>query len=179
MITIGKLAKLHGLSRSTLLYYDSIGLLKPNGRSANGYRRYADKDAARLESICEYRQAGLSLDDIRRVLDGGASDLETVLAKRLERLGEEIRELREQQRFILGILKEGPHAQVGTLDKAAWTALLASCGLSESDMMNWHARFERFAPQEHARFLAFLNIPRDEIESIRKRSRARRVTQAR
>ncbi len=40
MITIGRLARRFGLSRSTLLYYDSIGLLSPSTRSAKDYRLY-------------------------------------------------------------------------------------------------------------------------------------------
>ena len=64
MITVGRLAKRFGLSRSTLLYYDSIGLLRPTGRSAKGYRLYSEDDAARLEKICLYRQTGLSLDEV-------------------------------------------------------------------------------------------------------------------
>jgi DNA-binding transcriptional MerR regulator len=36
--TIKKLAQLAGTSVRTLHYYDEIGLLKPEYRSANGYR---------------------------------------------------------------------------------------------------------------------------------------------
>jgi len=38
MFLITELARKHGLSRSTLLYYDRIGLLTPSGRSEAGYR---------------------------------------------------------------------------------------------------------------------------------------------
>ena len=69
MYTIGRLAKKFKLSRSTLLYYDSIGLLKPSSRSQGEYRLYSEQDAKRLELICTYRQAGLALKDIGRVLD--------------------------------------------------------------------------------------------------------------
>lgn len=169
--TISKLAKHHGLSRSTLLYYDSIGLLRPNGRASNGYRRYSEKDSDRLSMICLYRRAGLPLRDIRRVLDGGASELETALTRRLQRLNEEIEELREQQRLILGVLKAKPHAGSARFDKSSWASLLAASGFSADDMMQWHAVFERRAPADHQRFLEFLHIPPDEIAGIRERSR--------
>ena len=48
MYTVGHLARSFGLSRSTLLYYDSIGLCKPSGRSAANYRTYTEKDRERL-----------------------------------------------------------------------------------------------------------------------------------
>ena len=38
-LTIGRLARQHGLSRSTLLYYDRIDLLHPSGRSSAGLMR--------------------------------------------------------------------------------------------------------------------------------------------
>ena len=63
------LARRHGLSRATLLYYDRIGLLKPSARRTNGYRHYAPRDDERLRQICLYRQTGLPLADIRRLFD--------------------------------------------------------------------------------------------------------------
>ena len=84
MYTIGKLGRKFDLSRTTLLYYDSIGLLKPCSRTESRYRQYSDDDAKRLEQICRYRQAGLSLDEIKRVLDSPESNLAQVLEKRLD-----------------------------------------------------------------------------------------------
>ena len=40
--SISKLARACGLSRSTLLYYDRLGLLPPSGRTGSGYRCYSD-----------------------------------------------------------------------------------------------------------------------------------------
>lgn len=41
MYHISQLAQQFGLSRSTLLYYDRIGLLSPSARSEAGYRQYS------------------------------------------------------------------------------------------------------------------------------------------
>ncbi|MFC1747364.1 MerR family DNA-binding transcriptional regulator [Pseudomonadota bacterium] len=38
MHTIGEVSKRFSISRSTLLYYDAIGLLSPSGRSNANYR---------------------------------------------------------------------------------------------------------------------------------------------
>ncbi len=64
MYTIRKLAAEFGLSRSTLLYYDSIGLLKPSSRSESGYRQYSEGDNKQLRQICTYRQMGLQLKEL-------------------------------------------------------------------------------------------------------------------
>ena len=90
MYTIGKLASRFNLSRSTLLYYDSIGLLQPSSRTESEYRQYSEDDFRRLEQICRYRRTGLSLTEIKRVLDSPETDLTQVLEKRLDELNEEI-----------------------------------------------------------------------------------------
>ena len=48
MLTVTRLARHFGLSRSALLYYESIGLLKPGRRNGNNYRAYSDRDMLRL-----------------------------------------------------------------------------------------------------------------------------------
>ncbi|MCP3961623.1 MAG: MerR family transcriptional regulator, partial [bacterium] len=64
MLTISQVAARFGLSRSTLLYYDSIGLLSPSLRSRANYRLYSPADVERMELIDLYRQAGLALKDV-------------------------------------------------------------------------------------------------------------------
>ena len=95
MFTIGRLAKQYGLSRSTLLYYDSIGLFKPTSRGNGEYRLYSRADAERLEQIRTYRKAGLKLKDIKLILDAPDNDLTAILENRLEELNREIEALRE------------------------------------------------------------------------------------
>ena len=56
MLTISQLGRRFGLSRSTLLYYDSIGLLSPSLRSRANYRLYSRSDVERMELIDVYRQ---------------------------------------------------------------------------------------------------------------------------
>ncbi len=55
-MTIGELSRKFELSRSTLRYYDRIGLLPPSGSTAANYRIYTEKDVQRLEKICLYRK---------------------------------------------------------------------------------------------------------------------------
>jgi DNA-binding transcriptional MerR regulator len=170
--TIGALARRYGLSRSTLLYYDRIGLLRPAGRSANGYRQYAPADEARLEKIVTYRNTGASMRDIRRMLDDGSGSLRVVLDQRLQQLNEDIAGLREQQRFILGLLKcRKGTSRVGVMNVRLWIRLLEASGVDEEARNRWHSAFERSSPASHQRFLEFLRLPHDEIARIRRRSR--------
>ncbi|MFG1794849.1 MerR family transcriptional regulator [Nocardia sp. NPDC049149] len=73
--TVGAVAQMTGVSVRTLHHYDEIGLLRPSGRSANGYRRYGDLDLDRLQRILFYRELDFSLDHIASVLnEAGLSD---------------------------------------------------------------------------------------------------------
>ena len=86
------------------MYYESIGLLKPPARSAGNYRRYGERDLQRLQQICAYRHAGLTLDDIRAIItqpDRRESDAAAVLKRRLVALDAEIETRRAHQRAIL------------------------------------------------------------------------------
>lgn len=171
-ITIGQLAKHSGLSRSTLLYYDSIGLLKPSGRSSANYRRYTKKDADRLEMICLYRQMGLSMASIGEILKSPKSSAREILEKRLLMLAKEISRLRDQQHMIIRMLGDRSlRKRIPVLDKEGWIALLRSCGLDDQAMSKWHQEFEKFSPVLHQEFLEGLGIPGKEIDLIRQRSK--------
>lgn len=166
-VTVGRLGRRFGLSRSTLLYYHRIGLLVPSRGGGGDYRRYSDDDVARLEAIVRYRAAGVPLADIARILDGQQPELAEVLERRLDALNREIAELREQQRVIVGILAtDAAHRGVGVMSRHRWTELLAAAGFTEADMRRWHQVFERHAPDEHREFLRFLCIPDSDIARI-------------
>lgn len=171
MLTISQLAQRYDLSRSTLLYYDKIGLLSPSLRSAANYRLYSDDDVERMERIDVYRRAGLSLKAIARVLDSGQSAATDLLGARLQALNEEIRALRRQQQMIASLLQsEVTLRATRTLDKEGWVAILRATGLSDEDMERWHIEFEKLSPQAHQDFLESLGLEDDEIGRIRKGS---------
>ena len=57
MMTVNEVSKLTGVSIRTLQYYDTIGLLKPDGYTASGYRLYDDTALERLQQILERHYA--------------------------------------------------------------------------------------------------------------------------
>lgn len=167
--TISQLAKLAGLSRSTLLYYDRIGLLAAAGRSQAGYRLYSEQNLQRLERICALRAAGLSLKDIQKMLAAKSAPGVQILERRLAELGAEAVRIRQQQHLIAEMLKQVPRKKkIQVMDKAEWVRLLAAAGMDEAAMRNWHTEFERSAPEMHREFLLSLGIPSAEVRTIRK-----------
>lgn len=176
MYTVGQLAKLFGLSRSTLLYYDEIGVLSPSARSASNYRLYSDDDVQRMERIKVYREAGLSLEAINSLLRDDSDSVPAVLERHLQELSREIARLRHQQHLMGELLGSAQMFQGSrSLTKDQWVALLASTGMTEDGMSKWHAEFEKNFPEAHQDFLESLGIPDEEIAMIRKYSAGEKV----
>jgi MerR family transcriptional regulator, thiopeptide resistance regulator len=167
MLTVSKLAERCGLSRSTLLYYESIGLMRPVVRSYGNYRCYGERDLARLQQICVYRDAGLKLEDIRALLDGRQTDASSVLQRRLSELNGEIETLRGHQRAILRLLQNKTFRRIKVITKDKWVEIMRACGFTDDQMHRWHGQFEKMAPGEHQEFLEFLHIQPEEIKTIR------------
>ncbi len=69
MKSVNEVSKLSGVSRRTLQYYDEIGLLPPSKVRESGYRYYNDDSLRRLWSILFYKELGMSLNDIRLLLE--------------------------------------------------------------------------------------------------------------
>ena len=172
MYTIGQLSKRSGLSRSTLLYYDRKGLLSPTGRTQANYRLYSEKDLTRLELILSYRETGISLEQIKQLLDSQSNQSITILEQRLDNLNHEIADLREQQKTIIKLLENNAlHRKSRTLTKQKWIDILRATGMSDDDMHQWHVEFERNMPEAHQDFLESLGIDKKEIKAIRARSK--------
>jgi DNA-binding transcriptional MerR regulator len=93
MLTIKQLSTLAGVTPRTLHHYDQIGLLKPSRIGENGYRYYGDESMLHLQQILFYRELGLPLEEIKKIM--GRRDFEVLaaleshkgeLSKRIQRL---------------------------------------------------------------------------------------------
>jgi DNA-binding transcriptional MerR regulator len=173
MFTVTQLARQCGLSRTALLYYESIGLMHPPQRTGGNYRCYGQADRERLLQICAYRNAGLKLEDIRDLLTarGRSTNAQGVLERRLLELDAEIGALRAHQKTILQLLGNKALRKDEMITKEKWVGIMKGSGFTSEQMNGWHAEFERSAPEEHQEFLEFLHIPAAEIQAIRQQSR--------
>ncbi|MFD0115648.1 MerR family transcriptional regulator [Streptomyces sp. NPDC058320] len=66
---IGEVARRSGVSARMLRHYESLGLVRPSGRTGSGYREYSGEDVRRIFHIESLRSLGLSLREIGRALD--------------------------------------------------------------------------------------------------------------
>lgn len=164
---ISALAARHGLSRSTLLYYDAEGILSPSARTAAGYRIYDEADDRRLRAICHYRAFGLGMEEIRTLLAAPEDAVHAALERQFERLSAQVHELRHQQGMIVAFLQDHAARPAVITSRAAWMATLRRLGFDETQMRRFHAAFEKLAPEAHQEFLEHLRIPPAEIALTR------------
>jgi DNA-binding transcriptional MerR regulator len=68
-VLIGEVARRSGVSARMLRHYDSLGLVRPTGRTVGGYREYTPEDIRRIFYVEGLRSLGLSLRQIARTLD--------------------------------------------------------------------------------------------------------------
>jgi MerR family transcriptional regulator, thiopeptide resistance regulator len=170
--SISQIARQCGLSRSTLLYYDRIGLLRPSGRTASGYRYYLPADGARLERIRRFREAGLTLKEIRTVLSSGGKPGTKLVESRLRETADSIVRLKGQQRLLAGMLRRVAAGKCrATVDTQLWVEMLEAAGMDDAAKKRWHMEFERRAPEGHREFLLSLGIPAGVVARIRSWSR--------
>jgi DNA-binding transcriptional MerR regulator len=100
-VLIGEVARHSGVSTRMLRHYDSLGLVRPTGRTVGGYREYSAEDIRRIFHVESLRSLGLSLRQIGRALEDPAftpsalvGDLIRSTEDRLEREQELLERLR-------------------------------------------------------------------------------------
>lgn len=122
MLKVGELARRSGLTVRTLHHYDSIGLLKPSGRSDAGYRLYNRDDVARLHQVQALRRFGMALADIGHFLAQPGASLPDLIARQIDSLDHQIAEaakLRAQLSALRGQLLAGEEPEL-----ASWLTTL-------------------------------------------------------
>jgi DNA-binding transcriptional MerR regulator len=102
---IGDLTQRAGVTPRTVRYYESIGLLPPGEREGHGQHYYNEETLARLRKIDQLKQLGLSLDEIRDVIDlyftdpSGVQPKQKVLAILRQHLAETDQKIGALQQF--------------------------------------------------------------------------------
>lgn len=121
LYTSGEFAKLTGVNKRTLHYYNSIGLFSPEVIEKNGYHYYTCFQFAQLELILTLRKIGLSIDEIRKyVTEPSDESFSRIMEKKKKLIDASIKQLLSVQAFLeqkSERLKIGTHSKHGAIEQ--------------------------------------------------------------
>jgi DNA-binding transcriptional MerR regulator len=106
LLSISQFAAFTGISRSTLIYYDEIGLFSPVSRGDNNYRYYSHQQIITVNFINVLRDLSVPVKEIRELVRNRTPESVNDLMMRQEQnLKQKIRWLRESQKVIRTVRK--------------------------------------------------------------------------
>ena len=123
---ISELARRCGLARSTLLYYEKLGVIE-GVRAANGYRHYDEADLQRLQMVQALQAGGLSLKQCLACLAGEIDKAE--LRARVEELDIELARMQRARDLLADLAGMSAH--------------------SGEEFKAWQLQLQREAPQAY------------------------------
>jgi len=109
-LKIGEVARLAGVPAKKLRYYEGIDLISPVGRTASGYRLYGWRELEQIEFVRRAKLMGLSLDQIRGLVNAAEDGIPNVVFQRLDdlldhKLEETERKMEELRAFRESLLE--------------------------------------------------------------------------
>lgn len=106
---IGELAERTGVPAKTIRYYETIGLVAPATRDANGYRRYGVRDAAVLGFVQRARNLGFPVKDVAALLAlwhdraRASADVRGLAVEHIERIDAKLCELQAMRAALVDL----------------------------------------------------------------------------
>lgn len=100
-LTTAEFAKLHGVNKRTLHYYDTIGLFSPYKKGDNGYRYYDISQSIDFEYIRMLKELNMSIEEIGRYLKHPNPDMFIKIADRkLQEIEAQIQSMRRTKKIL-------------------------------------------------------------------------------
>ncbi|MBQ7993526.1 MAG: MerR family transcriptional regulator [Solobacterium sp.] len=125
---IHEISALTETTKKAVEYYCEKGLLKPT-LSENGYRVFTEEDVSLLKKISTLRRLGISVEEIRDILNGNEAE---AFSKALQKQNSAIEELREQNELLKELIVSGEWETVRNRTKALETRKAIMSRLTES-----------------------------------------------
>src|SRR6185437_11414913 len=137
MLKVSEFAEKAGVTVRILHHYDRLSLLKPSERNRSGYRLYGERDLVRLQQIATLKFIGLSLKQIKNVLDGNDLDLPATLSLQRRLLTDK----RGQIELALRAIEEAERS-MGPNHAPDWSALKKIIEVMEMETNNeWMKKY--------------------------------------
>jgi MerR family mercuric resistance operon transcriptional regulator len=110
--TISQLAEKAGIPTTTVRYYERIGLVEPEDRSAGNYRLYSRASLDKLKFIKAAQAIGFTLEDTRALLadESGSPPqcgaVQGLIEDRLADVEERLKDLRHVRKVLKSALQQ-------------------------------------------------------------------------
>lgn len=110
-MNIGTVAERSGVPPKSIRYYESIGLIHPAERRANGYRSYSPHDMQTLAFIKRARSLGFSVEEVRELLDlwrdrsRKSAAVKSMAAHHIDALDRKIEELQSMRKALAELVR--------------------------------------------------------------------------
>lgn len=129
MYKIGEFSKLTGLSIPTLRYYDQLGVLSPEIKLQNNYRLYAGRQLFETQFISNMKSVGLSLEDIRYLVQHPEPDVILPKLENLQRkLAADLRQIQNLEKYFrIGAGQSEQSLPIQNIEHSRLTATYAIC----------------------------------------------------
>ena len=98
-MTIKEIEQMTGLTRSVIRYYEKEKLIDPIRNASNGYRDYSEEDVENIRKIAYLRTLGISVEDIRRLINHEA-DLYRIVKKQKQTLEQQMSDLETRKACV-------------------------------------------------------------------------------
>ncbi len=111
-MNIGEAAKLSGVSRKMIRYYEETGLLAEAPRNSSGYRVYDDSSIEQLCFVKRARDLGFSLIRIKTLLDlwkntdRKSADVKALAQQYMTELDRDISNLQSMREQLAGLVEQ-------------------------------------------------------------------------
>lgn len=123
--SVGEVAERFDMPTHVLRHWESMGLLAPE-RDGAGRRRYRGEDVVRVATIRRNKDAGMSLEQIRVLLDSDAPERHRVLQEHLDELDRRMEQMRVSQQMTEHAMRCRSH-DIATCPRfQAWVADLTA-----------------------------------------------------
>ncbi|MBT3557940.1 MAG: Cu(I)-responsive transcriptional regulator [Rhodospirillales bacterium] len=113
-MNISQASKRSSISAKAIRYYESISLIPPANRLANGYRDYAENDVSTLQFIQRARNLGFAIKDVESLValwqdrNRASADVKKLATDHIAQIEDRISEL-QSVRDVLANLSENCH----------------------------------------------------------------------
>ena len=117
----GEFARMVGVNKRTLHYYDAEGIFRPDSIEPNGYRSYSYRQIYPFYMIRMFREMGLELSEIKAYMAKRTpAEFLQLLTEQEKWLNQELQKLRHMKRIVKNqrqVLQEAGEVRCGIVEE--------------------------------------------------------------